>query len=239
MTASEYVAARTKYRYPAVGLTGTLSSPKRKDFASTCEMDRYHYELLTSEDNDRTILGYLSTVFWGFCVDNDREPRALERARMAFGGRDRVKRGKPEHMKGVKDFGIDVVAGWIRAAYAQLQEDHYCRAIELLLPLPQVRLAFASKVCAFLTPAKCGVIDSVIARCYPDFGFSVNDRGFLDPTSAHKRRYASYCYYLQKQAEVLNSLGDDASWKDRDNCLYPWRAVDVERALYQARAIVS
>lgn len=235
MAASEYLTRRNKYSYPAVGLTGKLDSLQPVDFPSTHEMDDYHNELLTSNENDRTVLGYLSTIFWGHYLGKDQRgkpERALGKVRLALSGRDRVKGCRLERMRGVKDLGIDSVAGQIRAAYAQLKDEHYSEALKLLCRIPQLGLAFASKVCAFLVPAKCGVIDSVIARNYPQFGFLLNNRDFLEKTLSHIENYRSYCYFLQEQAQVLNSLGQEHLWEDLDGGRYSWRAVDVERGLY-------
>ena len=135
-------------------------------------------------------------------------------------------------MRGVKDIGVDSVAQEIRTAFASLMSDQYAEALRRLCGLPQLRVAFASKVCAFLIPSKCGVVDSVIAESYPCFGFSVDDNGNVRNTADNRRNYAAYCSFLQKQADTLNSQGEPFQWKDRDGLRYPWRAVDIERALY-------
>jgi hypothetical protein len=98
--------------------------------------------------------------------------------------------------------------------------------------LPQLGPVFASKVCAFLAPAKCGVIDSIIASKYPQFGFSIDSKGYVKGTATNIRHYDSYCAFLRDQAQDLNRAGDDFLWKDRDNTSQRWRAVDVERAIF-------
>ncbi len=236
-TASEYRVRRNKYSYPAVGLKGELASLREEIFSTTYQTDCHHKELLISDANERTVLGYLSTIYWGHYLGKSQRAnpkRSLGKVRLALNGKDRVKQGKSERMRGVSDLGVGFVANQIRAAYTQLKEGHYSKAIELLCHLPQLRLAFASKICAFLIPEKCGVIDSVIARNYPQFGFKVNDRNFLDNTLAHRKNYCSYCGFLQQEARTLNSFGRELMWEDRDKKAYSWRAVDVERALYTA-----
>ena len=68
-------------------------------------------------------------------------------------------------MRGVSDLGVGFVAKQIRAAYTQLKEGHYSKAIELLCHLPQ-ETCICIKDLRFPIPEKCGVIDSVIARNY-------------------------------------------------------------------------
>jgi len=103
----------------------------------------------------------------------------------------------------------------------------------VLYELPQLGPAFASNVCAFLAPARCGVIDSNIAGNYVQFDFLVDDKGNVKRTSGNMNRYDSYCSFLRETAEKLNKRGQEFRWRDRDNALRGWRAVDVERALFQ------
>lgn len=132
----------------------------------------------------------------------------------------------------MRDIGVDFAAQEIRASSGKLMSDRYAEALELLCNLPQLRSAFASKVCAFLAPARCGVIDSVIVKNYPRFGFSVDGNGYVANTPKNRSNYAGYCTFLQEQADTLNSHGQQFQWQDRDGLCYAWRAVDVERALY-------
>ena len=106
------------------------------------------------------------------------------------------------------------------------------RGFESALPSPLTRAAFASKVCAFLAPTKCGVIDFNIAENYSQFGFSVDPKGNVKKTSDNTKRYDSYCSLLREAAEELNKRGQDFLRRDRDNTLRFWRAVDVERAIF-------
>jgi hypothetical protein len=235
MTPREYLERRNAYWYPAVGLEGALDSWREVFFSSTREMDCHHNELLTSNENGRAVLGYLSTVFWGFYSGKDRvlrPARAEGKAMLAVNGKDRTRKDRIERMRGVSDVGVDVVGCVIRDGYARLRSDRYCEALELLSELPQLGLAFASKVCAFLAPAKCGIIDAVIAQKYPCFSFSVDKKGIVKNTADNRSNYNTYCKILQEQAETLNGKGREFQWRDRDSVLHAWRAVDVERALY-------
>ena len=232
----EYLENRNAYWYPAVGLAGSLDSWREVSFSSTLEMDCHHNELLTSNKNGRVVLGYLSTIFWGFYSGQDRvirPARAKGKAMLALNGNDFKKMGRIERMRGVSDVGVDVVACVIRDAYAHLMSDQYAEALELLSELPQLGLAFASKVCAFLVPAKCGVIDSVLAERYPRFGFSADKKDIVKNTSDNRSNYRTYCLCLQQQAQTLNLEGPEFLWLDRDRIRHVWRAVDVERALFE------
>lgn len=232
MELSEYVARRNAYSYPAVALGGRLDSWREVSFSSTRQLDCHQNSLLLSGENERTVLGYLSTIYWGYYSGKDqakRSERARGRVRLALDGKDRKNSGR---MRGVTDRGIDFVAQQIRTAFDSLMSDKYTEALELLCDLPQLELAFASKVCAFLAPEKCGVIDKVIARKYPCFGFSVHPDGRVKNTGSNRDSYAVYCSFLQKQAGELNLDGQQFLWRDRDNLCHAWRALDVERSLY-------
>lgn len=151
---------------------------------------------------------------------------------MALNGKDIVKDGKFQRRRGVIDWGVDFVADAIRIASAHIRADQYSEALKLLRHLPQLGIPFASKICTFLVPEKCGVIDSVIAEKYPAFGFSVTGKGYVKNSSSNSNLYGSYCSFLQEQAEMLNLEGEALLWQDRDNVRRYWRAADVERALY-------
>ncbi len=76
ITPEEFAAKRNAYSYPAVGLDGCIESWEQVDFLSTWQMDRHHHELLTSLDDTKAVLGYLSVVFWGHFSGKDGVPRA-------------------------------------------------------------------------------------------------------------------------------------------------------------------
>jgi hypothetical protein len=128
-------------------------------------------------------MGYLSTVFWGYYSGQDgvlRVPRAQSRVRLALIG---IRDGR---IGGVERAGCT-----IRDALDLLDSNRCGDALSLLSELPQLRPAFASKVCAFLAPTKCGVIDSIIAAKYRQFGFSTDRYGNVHKTASNLRRYDS------------------------------------------------
>jgi hypothetical protein len=221
MTFSEYVTKRNAYSYPTVGLHGSIDRWTEVPFTTTHQLDCHQNHLLLSDENEEVILGYLSTIFWGYYSGKNNakhSDRALAKVRLAYDG--------------VKDIGVDSVAQEIRATFDKLKSNQYDEALRRLCHLPQLGIPFASKVCAFLIPTNCGVIDRVIANSYPCFGFSVYNNGYVKNNADNKLNYAAYCSFLQKQADTLNSQGEPFQWRDRDGLRYPWRAVDIERALY-------
>ncbi|QTC00858.1 hypothetical protein JYG33_05155 [Alcaligenes sp. SORT26] len=227
-------ATRNAYAYPAIALTGTLSELTQIEFESTSKLDMYLNRLLRSEEDSQAVIGYASVLFWGHVSGQDgrlRAPRAHGRVRLALNGRDRTHRGSIQRMRGVSDFGIDVVAAHIREATQSIAANDYAWALQALNNIPQLQIAFSSKLCAFIDPTKCGVVDSVIADKFPQFGFELA-KGFIKNTSANRARYTDYCMFLQSTAQELNSVERCKKWTDRDGVQHSWRALDVERALY-------
>ena len=225
LTLEEFVAKRGAYSYPAVALNGCVDSWTEICFQSTSQMDNHHRDLLTSPDNVRTVMGYLSTIFWGHFSGQDGRTRAARAQAKAKHALNQIKNGRGGGIKGAADT--------IRRAHTLIESDRYGDAVKLLSSsLPQLGPVFASKVCAFLVPAKCGVIDSIIASKYPQFGFSVDGKGYVKGTATNMKHYDSYCAFLRERAQDLNRAGDGFLWRDRDNTSQRWRAVDVERAIF-------
>jgi hypothetical protein len=227
MKLEELVENRNAYKYPAVGLSGSLEAWTKEDFTSTLQMDRHHHQLLTSLDDASTVFGYLSAVFWGHFSGRDGTDnfgRADSRAKLAR-----------KAIQGGRAGGVGRASDTIREARNLLESDQCGNALRLLWKLPQLGPAFASKVCAFLAPGKCGVVDSVIASSHPDFAFRTNPKGYVKRLTENAHSSDKYCSFLRGKAEELNEKGNEFRWKDRDGTLQPWQAVDVERALYEAR----
>jgi hypothetical protein len=237
MTASAYLARRNQYSYPAVGLGGSIARSVQRKFASLTAMENHHRTLLRSEDDARAVLGYLSVLYWGhYSGQRQRSlgPRALSRVRLAKEGADRRRNGHVERIRGVADLGVPVVAAKIRRAVGLVDTGQYGEALKALSYLPQLNFAFASKVCAFILPERCGVIDSVIAAAYPHLGFERDPGGYVRNNKTNADRYTKYCEFLAAEASKLNAKGHDFRWRDLDGAMRLWRAVDVERAMYEA-----
>lgn len=186
-------------------------------------MERRFHRLLLSYDASQVKLGYLSIIFWGFFSGQDgiiRSQRAMGMVNLAI-----------RHLQRSR---IDsaVIARRVWSARASLSKGRCGEAIASLLPLPMLGFAFASKVCAFLSPQRCGVIDSVIVARYPRFGFAADRKGYVTKEMANRGCYQKYCVFLARRASWLNRSGAHLRWRDRDGRRHAWRAVDVERALY-------
>lgn len=235
MTPAEYLARRNSYAYPAVRLDGSCAVFRGRDFRSLKALEDYHQTLLRSTGDERAVFGYLSVLYWGHYSGQDkvaRSERALGKVRLAKAGSDRKRNGRHERMRGVDDIGITAAAEHLRSAAARVDAGLYGEALKTLCELPGLQFAFGSKVAAFLSPENCGVIDSIIAEKYPQFGFAVNADGYIRKNNPNAGRYTKYCELLAETAASLNAGGDDMKWTDFDKTRHSWRAVDVERAMY-------
>lgn len=235
MTPQEYLTRRNAYAYPVVGLEGTCEGYAHTAFTTIRSMDDHHRSLLRSLDDDMCVLGYLSVIYWGHYSGQDqiiRAPRALGKVRLAKDGASTERHGEATRIRGVTELGVNTVAARIRAATVLVDRGSYGDALRLLVTLPQLQFAFASKVCAFLLPEQCGVIDSVIAAAHQEFGFDVDRNGYVRTNSKNVRSYNQYCAFLSNKAQALNAMGPQFQWRDLDGTLCRWRAADVERAMY-------
>lgn len=226
---------RSAYSYPTISIQGKFPNLSILKFTSTEKMDYYHQSLLLSASDEDVVLGYLGVIFWGFYSGKDgilREERAFSRLKIAYNGGTRIRKNKEIKITGVIDIGIESLAKKIRNALLSIKNNKIDEALEKLMELPQLEIAFASKLCAFLSPQKCGVADSVIASNYPKFNFDVNKTGNIKKNKNNIANYKSYCIFLQKKADEMNLLGKDYYWLDTDGVTKSWRALDIERALY-------
>lgn len=225
---------RNFYTYPAVTIDGGAPAWTEVNFLSMFELDTELNRRLNSAIDNEVILGYLGTLFWGHASGadgRDIRPRAHGKVQLAYAGKDRTVRGRTQRMRGVLDLGIAFVVDCIRSAIRHMQNDRYANAIHELNKLPQLQVAFSSKLCAFIAPNKCGVIDSQIAERFPEMGFLLRD-GYVVDNTANRERYEDYCHWLQTRSVSLNNDPLHAHWTDRDGSQRAWRAVDVERSLY-------
>lgn len=209
---------RGSYAYPAVGLRHAARVPVHVSFNTTTEMDSFHFRGLHSISRERVISSYLSVIYWGHYSGKAgivRAGRALSKVRMA-----------KMHRAYLNAYQT------IRESRTLLRRNKISAAIICLTKLPQVQFAFASKLCAFLAPDRCGVIDSVIARNHYGLGFKTTPKGYVTTNVGNAHNYEQYCCRLQTEAARLNRLGHHCRWRDRDGSARNWRAVDVERSMY-------
>ena len=69
----------------------------------------------------------------------------------------------------------------------------------------------------------------------PGLGFERDPGGYVRKNKANADRYTTYCGFLTAEANKLNAKGGEFMWRDLDNRACPWRAVDIERAMYEAQ----
>lgn len=231
----DFKKGRDAYSYPLVGLTGTVSDYHHATFPSSRALEEHHARLLGSNMEDEVLLGYLSTLYWGhFSGANGKTNagRARARVRMALYGQTRNRKGQLSRSRGVRDIGRTHAVSVIRKAKELIDSQQFGKAVQALCTLPQLGFAFASKIIAFLAPARCAVIDSVIVKKYPNYGFHLQGK-YVSQVRENFKRYQDYCVSLRTLAQIQNAAEDEsAHWQDKDGVLYPWRAVDIERAMY-------
>ena len=211
---------RDQYSYPTVGLRGSVQERIEIGFSSVILMEAYHLELLTSAEPSTQVLGYLSVLYWGhYSGSKGSNPgRAAAKVTLA--------------VNGMKSGQVETYASLIKRCSELLEEGSWGQALIRATRLPQMQAAFASKLCAFLKPLHCGVIDSVIAEKYPGLGFSLDKNGYVRTNQFNAVKYDEYCEGLKEVADQLNGESNNFCWTDRDGRPHSWRAVDVERALY-------
>lgn len=56
---------REAYSYPFVALTGTIGQHSCVEFNTSSKLDAYHHQLLRSPQDEQSVLGYLSVLYWG------------------------------------------------------------------------------------------------------------------------------------------------------------------------------
>lgn len=213
---------RNAYLYPAFSLRGKRSELEDVKLPSSFELDECLRKSLNSDECEQVVFGYLAVIFWGHAsgMDGvDRRPRAYGKVRLAVQQAVR------------NEMSDQIIIEHLRDARETIRDGRISEAIKTLCELPQLQMAFASKVCAFIAPDLCGVIDSVIAENHPCLEFDLR-RGYITSTKDNRARYEQYCLWLQQRMSELNKDAQFSLWTDRDGQKRRWRAIDVERALY-------
>ena len=226
---------RDSYRFPCVGLHGSPDNYSEIRFDTQKALEHYNYNLLHHYNSEFKVLGYLSILYWGhYAGQTGRTYAARARAKvdLAVEGFQREKNGQRGRALGARQIGWDAISNILHNATLALTAGEFGRGLILLTELPGLQFAFASKVCSFLAPLSCGVIDSVIASRHPEFGFSLNCDGYIRSNRFNSIRYDEYCSSLLEVAVHQNSLGEAYKWIDQDGSRQSWFSVDVERALY-------
>lgn len=219
MSPKQFVEARNRYAYSLVG----LSERGHEVFQSSQGLESFHYKLLSSDKAPEVLQGYLSTIYWGWYSGRDQNPNpnfAMSKVTSA-----RAKLGSNETQQACVSI--------LRSAHSLLRKRHFGPAVLLLTNLPQIRFSFATKLCSFFEPQSCGVADRLIAEYRPNFGFLIDNKGYVTSAIENAFRYQAYCAALSAEASAMNALGERYRWTDRDNVSHEWRAVDIERAYFQ------
>lgn len=180
---------------------------------------------LRSEDPERRRLGFLSVIFWGHLSRNERF--ALHKAKLAAQSRD-----------------ADLKTH-LAAVIAHVDAGEFGRALIACEPLHGVgSTSFASKLVACLAPERCGIFDQQIYRYLAVIRLEPNKNAletWLDKqvgawawtaqgtfsggqSVAMSRGYQAWCDFLFRAASRLSSLAPRTD--------APWRAIDVERAIF-------
>ncbi|MCX7584897.1 hypothetical protein [Phenylobacterium sp. 58.2.17] len=180
---------------------------------------------LRSGNPERRQLGFLSVIFWGHLSRNERF--ALHKAKLAA------------HMEDA-DLGAHLTA-----VIARVDAGEFGQALAACEPLHGVgSTSFASKLVACLAPERCGIFDQQIYRYLAAIRLEPNKsalEAWLDEhlgawawtaqgtfssgqTVAMSRGYQAWCEFLRHAASQLSDLAPRPS--------APWRAIDVERAIF-------
>lgn len=202
------------------------SDPSQRTSHSSLQLDNFHSQLLTSDSDDDLKHGLLSVVFWGFASGKDnriRERRALARAKWHVHGK-------------VNDPPQDLneVLNHLITARTFLYNSRTGDALIEITKIKYLGLAFGSKILAFMNPRIAGVYDKVISEHLANHP-SADMRNMGGGTAATSKRaqaslYSNWCGWCANKAEELNSAR--MTWLDWNGLEQPWRAVDVERAIF-------
>lgn len=186
-------------------------------------LDAHHHRLLHSDTGIDRFDGVISVVFWGHFADRrgQRTGIAPARARWVFVG----KNGSPRN-------GIHFISRRVADARAYLQSNppQLLAALQALDDIDYIGLSFASKILAFMDPARCAVLDSVILEA-----LSESKSAHLRAITGDPVGFERWCTRCRRVAESLNRQG--SRWADWDGERQRWRAVDVERAVFHHAAV--
>lgn len=199
----------------------------KRSVYSSINLDEYHKGLLHSDLDDDRLIGLLSVVFWGYVAGVNSQinvNRALAKARMILKGK---KNTKPQDINEIRDF--------LRMGVTHSLKGRFDLAIQSFCDLKFIGPSFASKLVAFSCPERAGILDQVVARklCKSEIPLlvAIGSKFNGQISSAYSSAYLEWCDWCEEKAAKLNSRG--VCWDDWDGSSYPWRSIDVERAVFQ------
>ena len=232
------VKHRNNYSYPNVRL---IFSEEPTDFRISSDLwavpdetlatqptdlnlDLYHHELLVSSDPNKNLLGTASIVFWGFYTF---------KVNYAF---NKLK----WHLYGNKTKPASIPEFVSQQIVKAKDESNPGIALSYLSEISQLgSIPFASKIIAFLKPNSTGIYDNQIhkglmsADWYKQSG--LDTRIGTVKNSLVQKGYVGWCDLLVQLAEDMNrgiTNGKPWEWKDFGGSYSQWRALDVERSLF-------
>ena len=228
---------RNKYNYPKAFLIksdiptdlpiskGVWARPifNPQDSLSDLHVDEYHRKLLSSENRTDNLLGTASVIYWGFYTFGPKY--SMSRVKRHLYGHNNKSATTP-----------DMIHSVLQNIKASTDRGH---SISYLSEISQLgRISFASKVVAFIHPETAGVYDKQI-----DDGLISLDKtgqrtsliGSVKNMSVQSG-YREWCENLHTVSRDLNekiARGEKFCWVDPSQGIQNWRAIDVERALFQ------
>ena len=210
-----------------------LDWQKRKRNKSSLDLDRFHQQLLLSSNDKDLLHGFWSVVFWGYFSGTDgifRPGRAISRVKWLIDGKSVH---TPQHQPPTPN---SILINYLRDARCLALEGRFGLALEALMKIRFVGMSFGSKIVMFMHPERAAVYDQVIARkILADTSFDrmlVVDPSLAGHVTSKCAAYDAWCHYCDNKASSLNS--SNSQWVDWTGIQHPWRAVDVERAIFAA-----
>lgn len=235
---NDLISFRQAYNYPNAYL---LHSSSQTDFKLTsCNyfdykndhdeysdqfIDDYHKNLLFSPSSIDNILGTASVIYWGFQTFNHNY--AMNRVKWHLNGRC-----------GSKNLSPYIVAITLKKI---IECNDVSEALSKLSALNELgSLSFGSKVISFMYPEKAGVYDKqihdgLVKTSWAKTAQLIGSIGTV--SNKNKITYSNWCAFLSSIAQKINdgiSEGkNNWAWTSQSGVSMKWRAVDVERAIFQ------
>jgi hypothetical protein len=230
---------RNKYNYPKAFLVRSdqptelkISSDfwakpifEESDSISDLMVDKYHHDLLWSDEPSDNLLGTASVIFWGF--NTFKHNFAMLRVKRHLNGYKTKSSSHP----------LDIAA----ALNNIKNTSNYGKSINYLSTISQLgQVPFSSKVVAFIYPQNTGVYDSQIDKGIKNAtwtsGCSLTTRLGPVTTQSVQEGYQNWCVFLTSISVEINArimAGEKLHWIDPHQGSSMWRAIDVERAFFQ------
>lgn len=209
---------------------------------TTVLLDATFTDLLRSPEPIACRRGVACVLYWGFYAFGP------EYARRRVAWLLEPCRGRGEAL------ASEETVKFIADAVAFVNEGEFGRALGAVGGISQLsRTPFASKVVAFLSPGRVGIYDNRIRKALEapqSIGVAPIAQWVAAMVDAYdisrgvgqvreprvQQRFVNWCGVLAQTADELNELGEGAKWADPQAGPQVWRAMDVERAVFQAAA---